>query len=193
MLNVLDETQKLMRYSKELEVKSAELEEAGTQLQEANNRLKEIDKVKDEFLTTITHELRTPITSIKSLSHILHDNKDLEPKKKEEFLQIIVKESDRIAATVALLESNGVSVEEREAGMTVTGLGYGPANDCPTLPGGGHVVTHHDHRIAMSALILGLMSDKAVTIDDASMIATSFPTFFEQMASLGASTLVKAG
>ena len=107
--------------------------------------------------------------------------------------ELRVKESDRISATVALLESNGVKVEERDAGMTVTGLGYGAANECPTLPGGGHVVTHHDHRIAMSALILGLMSDKAVTIDDASMIATSFPTFFEQMSSLGASTLVKAG
>lgn len=107
--------------------------------------------------------------------------------------ELRVKESDRISATVALLKDNGVMVEERESGMTVTGLGYTHGNDYPTVHGGGHVVTHHDHRIAMSALILGLMADNPVTIDDASMIATSFPEFFDQMQSLGASKLVKAG
>ena len=105
--------------------------------------------------------------------------------------ELRVKESDRITATVALLRSNGVDVEEREDGMTVTGLGYNRNNEYPTVPGGGHVVTHHDHRIAMSALVLGLMADNPVTIDDASMIATSFPEFFDQMHSLGADKLVK--
>ena len=106
--------------------------------------------------------------------------------------ELRVKESDRISATVALLKDNGVMVEERESGMTVTGLGYTHGNDYPTVHGGGHVITHHDHRIAMSALILGLMADNPVTIDDASMIATSFPEFFDQMQSLGADKLVKA-
>ena len=106
--------------------------------------------------------------------------------------ELRVKESDRISATVALLKDNGVTVEERESGMTVTGLGYRNGNDYPSVKGGGHVITHHDHRIAMSALILGLMSDNPVTIDDASMIATSFPEFFDQMQSLGAAQLVKA-
>ena len=107
--------------------------------------------------------------------------------------ELRVKESDRISATVALLKDNGVTVEERESGMTVTGLGYNGGSDYPTVSGGGHVITHHDHRIAMSALILGLMADNPVTIDDASMIATSFPEFFDQMQSLGASKLVKTG
>lgn len=105
--------------------------------------------------------------------------------------ELRVKESDRISATVALLKSNGVVVEEREAGMTVTGLGYTHGNDYPRVRGGGYVITHHDHRIAMSALILGLMGDNPVSIDDASMIATSFPEFFDQMQSLGAKNLVR--
>ena len=54
------------------------------------------------------------------------------------------------------------------------------------VAGGGTVTTHHDHRIAMSALILGCIANQAVSIDDASMIATSFPTFFDLMNGLGA-------
>ena len=88
-----------------------------------------------------------------------------------------VKESDRISATVALLKNNGVSTTEFEDGFAVKG---GP------VAGGGTVVTHHDHRIAMSALILGLSADAPISIDDGSMIATSFPTFFDVMATLGA-------
>lgn len=94
--------------------------------------------------------------------------------------ELRVKESDRIAATAALLKANGVTVHETQDGMTVTG-GEGK----PPL-GGGTVTTHHDHRIAMSALVLGLACQNPVKIDDASMIATSFPTFFDLMASLGA-------
>lgn len=93
-----------------------------------------------------------------------------------------VKESDRIAATCALLKNNGVRVDEYEDGMTVTG---GP-NKNNKVKGGGHTLTHHDHRIAMSALILGLNASKPSTVDDASMIATSFPSFFDQMAKIGA-------
>lgn len=103
--------------------------------------------------------------------------------------ELRIKESDRIAATAAFLGDNGVSVEEQEDGMTVTGFGYNNANDAPLAAGGGHVITYHDHRIAMSALILGLMSKQDITIDDASMIATSFPEFFEQMHMLGATSL----
>jgi 3-phosphoshikimate 1-carboxyvinyltransferase len=55
------------------------------------------------------------------------------------------------------------------------------------VAGGGLVTTHHDHRIAMSALILGLGAKAPVSIDDASMIATSFPAFFDLMSELGAS------
>lgn len=91
--------------------------------------------------------------------------------------ELRVKESDRITATAELLSGNGVKVEELENGLKVTG---GPVS------GGGTVKTHHDHRIAMSALILGCVANAPVSIDDASMIATSFPTFFDLMRGLGA-------
>ena len=94
--------------------------------------------------------------------------------------ELRVKESDRISATAALLNQNGVQVEELENGLKVTG---GPVS------GGGVVKTHHDHRIAMSALILGCIAQSPVRIDDASMIATSFPTFFDLMNGLGADIL----
>ena len=54
------------------------------------------------------------------------------------------------------------------------------------VAGGGEVKTHMDHRIAMSALVMGLASDNAVRIDDSAFIATSFPGFVELMRSLGA-------
>lgn len=91
--------------------------------------------------------------------------------------ELRVKESDRIAATVALLRGNGVMVEDREDGMTVTG---------GAIAGGATVTTHHDHRIAMSALILGCVANAPVAVDDASMIATSYPDFFDHMRGLGA-------
>lgn len=93
--------------------------------------------------------------------------------------ELRVKESDRISATVAMLEAIGAEVEELEDGMIVTGTGG-------TVPGGGHVRTGLDHRIAMSGLVAGLAAQSAVTIDDAAMIATSFPAFRDLMTSLGA-------
>jgi 3-phosphoshikimate 1-carboxyvinyltransferase len=91
-----------------------------------------------------------------------------------------VKESDRIAATAAGLRANGVKVHETDDGMTVEGRGG-------HVDGGGHVATHMDHRIAMSFLVLGLGAQKPVTVDDAAMIATSFPNFLGLMRGLGAS------
>jgi 3-phosphoshikimate 1-carboxyvinyltransferase len=84
--------------------------------------------------------------------------------------ELRVKESDRLAATAALLEANGVTVEIEGDDLIVHGTGGPPA-------GGGLVVTHMDHRIAMSALVLGLASRKPVTADDAAFIETSFPGF----------------
>jgi 3-phosphoshikimate 1-carboxyvinyltransferase len=95
----------------------------------------------------------------------------------DDIAELRVKESDRIKATVALLANNGVDVTELENGIKVVG---------GDVSGGGLVTTHHDHRIAMSALILGLVADAPVTIDDGAMIATSFPTFFDVMTGLGA-------
>lgn len=90
--------------------------------------------------------------------------------------ELRVKESDRLAAIVAGLEANGVAVSHGEDWLRVTG---GP------VAGGGTVATHHDHRIAMSFLCLGLAAQAPVRIDDAAMIATSFPNFFDLMQDLG--------
>lgn len=98
--------------------------------------------------------------------------------------ELRVKESDRIAATVAGLKANGVSFEEFEDGMIVHGCRTDTS--AGAVPGGGLVATHHDHRIAMSFLVMGLASQNPVTVDDDAMIATSFPSFVSLMQGLGA-------
>lgn len=94
--------------------------------------------------------------------------------------ELRVKESDRLSAIVAGLRANGVCVDEREDGMTVHGMGQNG------VPGGGSVVTHLDHRIAMSFLVMGLAAQAPVTVDDSATIATSFPNFEALMTGLGA-------
>jgi 3-phosphoshikimate 1-carboxyvinyltransferase len=96
----------------------------------------------------------------------------------EGLAELKVKESDRLAATAAGLAANGVAA--RVDGDTLTVMGS------REVEGGGTVATHLDHRIAMSFLVLGLGAARPVTVDDASMIATSFPDFAECMESLGA-------
>ncbi|PZO80986.1 MAG: 3-phosphoshikimate 1-carboxyvinyltransferase [Mesorhizobium amorphae] len=94
--------------------------------------------------------------------------------------ELRVKESDRLAAVARGLEANGVDCTEGEASLCVRGRPDGRGL------GGGTVATHLDHRIAMSFLVMGLASEKPVTVDDRAMIATSFPQFLPLMAGLGA-------
>jgi 3-phosphoshikimate 1-carboxyvinyltransferase len=94
--------------------------------------------------------------------------------------ELRVKESDRLAAIVAGLRALGVTVEEFEDGLAIEGQG------ADGVRGGAHIETHLDHRIAMAFLVAGLGSKQAVTVDDVSMIATSFPDFEQHMRSLGA-------
>ncbi|MCF7644459.1 3-phosphoshikimate 1-carboxyvinyltransferase [Bacillus subtilis] len=98
--------------------------------------------------------------------------------------ELRVKESDRLAAVARGLEANGVDCTEGEMSLTVRGNPSGKGF------GGGTVATHLDHRIAMSFLVLGLASEKPVTVDDATMIATSFPEFMDLMRGLGADITV---
>jgi len=100
MFKILEQTQEIIEYSRTIERKSKELEETSRQLREANVRLQELDTLKAEFIATVTHELRTPITSIKSLSKILQDNQHLEAAQRQQFLGIIVSESERIARLI---------------------------------------------------------------------------------------------
>ena len=100
MFKILEQTQEIIQYSRQLEQKSNELQATTQQLQEANTRLKELDLLKADFVTTVTHELRTPITSIKSLAKILHDNPEIPEDEKNQYLGIIVSESERITRLV---------------------------------------------------------------------------------------------
>ena len=92
--------------------------------------------------------------------------------------ELRVKESDRLEATAAMLRVNGVRVEISGNDMMVEGRGH--------VPGGGLVATHMDHRIAMSALVMGCGSTAPVRVDDTAFIATSFPDFVPMMRRLGA-------
>ena len=99
--------------------------------------------------------------------------------------ELRVKESDRLAAVARGLEVNGVDCTEGKDNLAVRGRPSGKGPRGAGL-GGGTVETHLDHRIAMSFLVMGLASQKPVTVDDRAMIATSFPEFMDLMAGLGA-------
>jgi 3-phosphoshikimate 1-carboxyvinyltransferase len=92
--------------------------------------------------------------------------------------ELRVKESDRLAGTADMLRANGVTVAIEGDDLIVEGRGR--------APGGGLVATLMDHRLAMSALVMGLASEQPVRIDDGSFIATSFPDFVALMRGLGA-------
>jgi 3-phosphoshikimate 1-carboxyvinyltransferase len=96
----------------------------------------------------------------------------------EGLAELKVKESDRLAATVAGLVANGIGAKVDGDAMIVAGS--------ISVRGGGTVVTHMDHRIAMAFLVLGLGADAPVTIDDITFVSTSFPSFQSLMTSLGA-------
>ncbi len=91
--------------------------------------------------------------------------------------ELRIKESDRLAATADMLRVNGVSVEIEGDDLIVHGNGR--------VTGGGLVKTHMDHRIAMSALVMGLASEQPVKVDDTAFIQTSFPGFIEMIRQMG--------
>ncbi len=93
--------------------------------------------------------------------------------------ELRVKESDRLAKIAEGLNACGVSIELGEDWLTIQGTGRPPE-------GGAFIETALDHRIAMSFLIMGLVSNQPVTIDDRAPIATSFPNFIDLMQSIGA-------
>jgi 3-phosphoshikimate 1-carboxyvinyltransferase len=99
--------------------------------------------------------------------------------------ELKVKESDRLAATADGLSANGVPAKVDGDSLIVGGS--------KGVRGGGTVATHLDHRIAMAFLTLGLGADGPVIVDDAGMIATSFPEFRPLMEGLGAGFAVPDG
>jgi len=99
LISILDETYQVYEYSQLLQSKSDELLKTTEELKNANQQLQKIDQLKNEFISNVTHELRTPITSIRSLSAILQKY-DVSDDEKKKFLSIINEESERISALV---------------------------------------------------------------------------------------------
>ncbi len=113
VMHIIDEASQVLAYSRQLEQQSRELEAATNELRSANLRLTELDQLKNDFISTVTHELRTPLTSIRAFSEILRDNPALDMAQRENFLGIIIRESERLTRLInqvldlAKLESGG--------------------------------------------------------------------------------------
>jgi Na+/proline symporter/signal transduction histidine kinase len=100
VMTIIDEASHVIAYSHELEGKQQELEAATASLKAANERLKELDRLKDDFISTVTHELRTPLTSIRAFSEILYDHPDIDPAERHRFLGLVIKESERLTRLI---------------------------------------------------------------------------------------------
>ena len=100
VIEILDEASQLRGYARALEDKSRSLELATAELRAANEQLKSLDHLKDDFMSSVTHELRTPLTSIRALSELMLDAPDMEAGQREEFLRIVVSESERLSRLV---------------------------------------------------------------------------------------------
>jgi len=93
VMNILGETRQVIAYSRELERATAELKTA-------NERLQELDRLKNEFISTVTHELRTPLTAVRSIAEILNNNPKLPADQHRNLAGLIVKESERLTRLV---------------------------------------------------------------------------------------------
>jgi len=115
VMHILSETQQIVAYSHELERKSMELHEASRELRKANEKLKKMDRFKDDFIATITHELRTPLTSVRAFSEILYDNPEIDTLQRQNFLSIIIKETERLTRLInQILDIQKIESKEME-------------------------------------------------------------------------------
>jgi len=113
LTDLLNQTKDILEYSQALEEKTTELTKTTEELAAVNTQLKQLDVLKAEFISTVTHELRTPITSIRSFAQMMEKKDDLDPEKKKEFLSIILKECDRIKRLI----NQVLEVEKLDAGV----------------------------------------------------------------------------
>lgn len=100
VLRILDETSQIRAYSRALEDKSRSLERATAELRQANEQLQSLDRLKDDFMSSVTHELRTPLTSIRALAELLRDDADMPAAQRQQFVGIIVAETERLTRLV---------------------------------------------------------------------------------------------
>ncbi len=129
LIDIADETQKLIETSRELSEKSSALSRTTTQLRDANKRLRRLDQQKDDFLSQVSHELRTPMTSIRSFSELLLEDRDLPEDERKRFVGIINEESLRLTRLLdeildmSRLESGSIELEmeSRDAEAIIDG------------------------------------------------------------------------
>jgi Na+/proline symporter/nitrogen-specific signal transduction histidine kinase len=100
VMRILEEASQLRAYSVALEEKSRSLEQATKELQVANEQLKSLDRLKDNFMSSVTHELRTPLTSIRAMTELMLDDPNMVEEQRLEFLSIVVAEAERLSRLV---------------------------------------------------------------------------------------------
>lgn len=104
VMRILDEasreTAALRAHSQALEEKSLSLERATADLSKANEQLKSLDRLKDDFMSSVTHELRTPLTSIRALAELMLDDPAMDTAQRQQFLGLVVAETERLTRLV---------------------------------------------------------------------------------------------
>jgi Na+/proline symporter/signal transduction histidine kinase len=179
VMAILDETSQVIAYSRQLEHKSHQLEQASGELRAANARLLELDHMKDNFISTVSHELRTPLTSIRAFSEILRDHPQLAPAKRDSYLDIIIKESERLTRLIndvldlAKIESGAALwrierldvralIEESATASSELLREKGIGLDLRLAPGAAPVLADHDRLVQV---MLNLLSNAAKFCD----------------------------
>lgn len=112
VVKILKESTEVSHLNKQLQTKSSELMQRTEQLSQANEKLKFLDAEKDDFISTVTHEMRTPLTAIKAMVEIIHDNPDLSAKDQSEFLNTVIDQIDRMARLI----NHVLDLEKLESG-----------------------------------------------------------------------------
>ncbi|MEO8756621.1 MAG: ATP-binding protein [Devosia sp.] len=173
VMRILDETSRIIEANRQLEEKSHALEIATAELKEANGRLQELDGLKDDFVATVNHELRTPLASIRAFSEILRDHPALTDPERLEFLGIIVTETERLTRLIGQLlhlskiEATGTMpvetqmvdlaavVRESSASMRQVFAAQNVALDVQIDPGDTRVIGDHDRLVQVVVNLLG--------------------------------------
>jgi signal transduction histidine kinase len=127
LIDIADESQRLIETSRQLSNKSAELELTTNELRKANDQLRQLDLQKDEFLSQVSHELRTPMTSIRTFAEILLSPEAITDEERKRFVSIIHEESQRLTRLLdeildmGLLEAGSleISLSSVEAGSVI--------------------------------------------------------------------------
>jgi len=148
LLAVADETAQIMEYSSQLEAKSTELTQTAARLREANAKLTELSVQKDDFLSQISHELRTPMTSIRAFSEVLMQADPLDDAARTRFSRIIHDESLRLTRLLddlldlSVLENGRVTLNEGE--VLLSDVLDRAVNAAGAQAGDGHLRIHRD-------------------------------------------------